>query len=510
MGDLSKLKVAVGQPELVEGLPSRAQEAQERLVEQALEAGADLLIFPASLVDSQDIHVIALNDSRIDVAGSVVIVEAAGERYRIGLGEQCPRCDFTVFSDVDPWNCAQEDAPALPGIVLRPVGMRNCGHKVFAYDGGTCVRSADGALLARLRDDFESDFQLVSLVEKGRVVEPCRDKLLACLVKTLRRFDEQVLGGSMKWVIGLSGGLDSSVVAALLTLALGPERIVGYNLATAFNTQATKGNAAAIAEALGITLKNGSIADVVAATELVANQYGYGSAESPALTGLVLENVQARTRGFLLSTFSALEGGVVVNNGNRVESAFGYATLYGDAIGAIAPIGDITKVRLFDLARAINGQPGCEVIPENLLPRETAEGCEWDVMPSAELAEGQTDPMKWFYHDWVVEQLLDAPSVDSGACAVLSRYADDRLQGTPVGKWCAFYGLLDPQAFLDDFDWVMRSLRVNAFKRIQSPPVITVASRASIAAPPEVQGPIEPSARYRELHDRIRGLSKQQ
>jgi len=519
MGDLSKLKVAIGQPELVDGSPSRTAAVQDRLVSYAVEAGADLLVFPGSLSDASDVHIIALNDSRIDVAGSVVILEAAGESYQIGLGSQPQGCDFAVYADVEPWAVSAPARASWPGIVLRPVGVRNVDKKVLAYDGGTSVFASDGTLLARLRDDFEEDFALVSLAERSDVAEPCKDKLLAALVKTVRRFDEQVLSWKPKWVIGLSGGLDSSIVAALLTLALGPDRVCGFGLSTAYNSEATKRNAETLAEALGIRLRVGSIAEVVEATELAATQFGYGAAgggmtdgaaggaaggaSEPAITGLALENVQARVRGHLLSTFAALEGGVVANNGNRVEAAFGYATLYGDSIGALAPIGDLTKTRLFELARVINGQPGVGVIPENLLPRETDDGYEWDVMPSAELAEGQRDPMKWFYHDWLVEQLLDSPSVEGGACSVLSHYLDDRLASTEVGKWVTFYGLDDPGAFLRDFDWALGALRSSAFKRIQAPPAIRVASPASIASALESQGAHEPSVRYRELRSRI-------
>lgn len=506
MGDLAKLKVAVGQPELVGAAPSRNLAVRERMVEMAVEAGADLLVLPGSLTDSTDVHLIALNDSRLDIAGSVVLLEAAGESYQIGLGSQPQGCDFAVYSDIEPWAVAAPARASWPGIVLRPVGMHNVGRKVLAYDGGTSVFASDGTLLARLRDDFEEDFAIVSLAERRQVTEPCKDKLLAALVKTLRRFDEQVLSSSPRWLIGLSGGLDSSIVAALLTFALGPNRVLGFNLATEFNTEATKGNAAAVADALGIELKSGSVSDLVAATELVAGQFGYGSEGAPALADVALENVQARVRGHILSTFAALEGGVVVNNGNRVEEAFGYATMYGDAIGAIAPIGDLVKTRLFELAHAINGQPDTGIIPDNLLPRETVDGYDWDVMPSAELSDGQRDPMKWFYHDWLVEQLLDSPSVDAGACAVLSRYLDDRLRGSAVAKWVRFYGLSEPGAFLADFDEVMAALRGSAFKRIQSPPVITVASPASIMAAPEIQGEVEPSVRYQELHARIRRL----
>ena len=507
MGDLSKLKIAVGQPELTCGRPSLCDRARERMVGRALDAGADLLVMPGSLADAQDVHLIVLNDSRLDVAGNAVRLDACGESYRIGLFPDDSSCDFAVLCDTAPWTlsgkAALSQAPAVPTVWLRPVGMRNEGKKVLAYDGGTIVLDARGGTVAILRDDFEEDLVVVQFAERGAIQEPCADKLLAGLVKTMRRFDEHVLPWSPKWVIGLSGGLDSSIVAVLLTLAFGPDRVVGYNLSTRFNSDATKSNAAALADSLGITLKNGSIEALVEATGATLSSYGYPDG---AMDGLVLENVQARVRGHMLSTFAAVEGGVVVNNGNRVECALGYATLYGDAIGALAPIGDLTKTRLFELAQAINGSKGGAVIPENLLPRLTESGYEWETPPSAELAEGQRDPMKWFYHDWLVEQLLDGSSVEDGACSVMERYLDDGLSGTEAGKWVGFYGLDDAHAFMDDLSWVLRSVRNAAFKRIQSPPVITIASPQSVAAPPEAQGKFEHSPRFQELEARIRAL----
>lgn len=500
MGNLAKLKVAVGQPELSQGSLRHNEAVQDRMMALAVEAGADLLVLPGSLSDESAIHLIALNDTRIDVAGNVVIVEAAGESYQIGLGAQPQGCDFSVFVDVQPWAMKQHQRPSWPGIVLRPVGMRNADKKVFAYDGGTAVYSNEGHLLARLRDDFEEDFALVTLDRPGSVAEPCKDKVLAALVKTIRRFDSQVLGWEPRWVVGLSGGLDSSITAALLVLALGPQRVVGCNLPSRFSSDATIANARYIAEALDIPLKSGSIEGLVEATGQAVGQLGYPSS---ALEGLVAENLQARSRGQLLSVCAALEDGVVVNNGNRVEAAFGYATLYGDAIGALAPIGDLLKTQLFDLARTINGEPGCEIIPANLLPTETSEGFEWATMPSAELSEGQRDPMKWFYHDWLLEQLLDGQGVDAGACAVLGHYLDGSLLAGPMGKWIRFYGLDTPRDFLADLEWVMEAIRASAFKRIQSPPFIALASMASILSPPEEQGTREPSERFMELRARV-------
>jgi NAD+ synthase (glutamine-hydrolysing) len=225
-----------------------------------------------------------------------------------------------------------------------------------------------------------------------------------------------------------------SVTAALLRMALDdPARIVGYNLATRYKSDVTKMNAYELAQALGIRLVNGSIERVVEATDAVVASYGYAEG---ATAGLVQENIQARLRGHMLSTFAAIEGGVIMNNGNKVEAALGYATLYGDAIGAIAPIGDITKVRLFRIARLVNKRLGKAVVPENLIPIETDDGYLWETMPSAELKDAQKDPMKWFYHDWLVENLLDSP--EFGVEDLMQAYLEDKLMSSPVAKWIRF------------------------------------------------------------------------
>ena len=512
MGDISKLKIALCQIEPVQGSPSSYERALHQLVDRVRSTGAHLAIFPAPARDALP-RLVAMNGSVVLQEEGHATLSAADELYHIELGcagdvascdsNSVDGCDFIVGSNWDAWTLADKKAPkplcGKPTVWANPVGIENFDKRVLAHDGASVALDADGSLLARLRDDFTGDFTPFTFAGGGRKAEPCDLKLLRALVSTVRRFDALVLPWGPKWVIGLSGGLDSSVVAALLVMALGPERVIGYNLATRYNSDATKANAAALAQALGIELRNGSIEQLVTATGGMLSQYGY---DDDTMSGLVLENVQARLRGHALSTFAAVEGGVIANNGNRIEAALGYATLYGDAIGALAPIGDVTKVQLFDLSKQINDVFEHEVIPINLLPVENAEGYTWQTMPSAELADGQRDPMKWFYHDWLVSQLLDETA--GNPCPIMEQYLADRLASTPVAKWVRFYGLSDnPAAFVEDLEWVLRGMRTAAFKRIQAPPSIRVASPASIAANPEWQGAQEPSARYEELKAQI-------
>jgi len=506
MADLSKLRIALCQIEPVQGCPSSYETSLHQLTTRVKLTGADLAIFPAPSKGALP-RLVAMNGSILLEEDGRATLSAEDELYHIALGGAQDGCDFAVVSNWEPWSIggSQEAArigTACPTIISNPIGIENADKCVVAFDGASRALAADGAVIAQLRDDFTGDYTPFTFANGGRIAEPCDMKTLRALVSSIRRFDAFVLPWQPKWVIGLSGGLDSSVVASLLVMALGPERVVGYNLATRYNSDATKANAATLAKALEIELRNGSIEELVRATGATLDQYGYGE---DAMSGLVLENVQARLRGHALSTFAAVEGGVIANNGNRIEAALGYATLYGDAIGALAPIGDLTKVQLFDLSRQINEVFEQEVVPENLLPTETDDGFIWETMPSAELADGQRDPMKWFYHDWIVTQLLDVTAGDP--CPIMQGYLDDRLASTPVAKWLEFYGLAhDPAAFMADLEWVTRSMRTAAFKRIQAPPAIRIASPASVAPSCEWQGSLEPSERYLELKARILGI----
>ena len=511
MSNLSDLRVALVQPELFEGCPGRTRNCVDGLLETAAAQGAHVAVVPGLPLyanpDSETAQptLVGLNGTHVEGA-QVLRVDCDGETYRVFMHEDGKdatgvQADLAVLCTKEkPWTVDGEEAviafDSMPTVLPRFVGMANRDDNVWCYSGQAVVAGAHGSNpTVVLRGDFESDVKVLDL--SGELGEDSASpRLLDALTSTIRRFDEQVLGGS-KWVIGLSGGLDSSVVAALLVRALGSENVVAYNLATRYNAQATKDNAARLANSLGIDLKNGSIEGLVKATGETVERYGYAP---ESYGGLVLENVQARIRGHLLSTFAALEGGVVVNNGNRVECALGYATLYGDAIGALCPIASLTKVQLFKLARGLNALYGEEVIPGSLLPVETESGLIWDVMPSAELYDGQKDPMKWFYHDWLISKLDDEGA--DAASDVLAQYLEDKLASTEVGKWIGYYGLDDPAAFVDDLEWVVKSMRRATFKRIQSPPRINVLP-SGYAASHVRQGNVEQGERYLELRELV-------
>ncbi|HEX4678807.1 MAG TPA: NAD+ synthase [Gaiellaceae bacterium] len=177
-------------------------------------------------------------------------------------------------------------------------------------------------------------------------------------------------------VIGLSGGIDSALTAALCVQALGAERVHGVSMPSRYSSGATRGDAQRLAEALGIDFREIPIEPMVEA---------YSGALAEAFTGrasdLTEENLQARVRGTLLMALSNKFGWLVIATGNKSELSVGYSTLYGDLAGGFALIKDVYKTDVFRLSKWLNERAGREVIPTSIIDRA----------PSAELREDQLD-----------------------------------------------------------------------------------------------------------------------
>lgn len=198
--------------------------------------------------------------------------------------------------------------------------------------------------------------------------------LWEALVLALRDYVRKC--GFSQVIVGLSGGIDSSVVAALAADALGAERVLGVLMPGPFSSASSVTDAEALADALGIPTRTVPIGALYeAACPLYADALG-GPFE-----GLARENLQARLRGMTLMSLANACGALVLNTGNKSEAGMGYSTLYGDTVGAFAPLTDVYKGRVYDLARWRNARESRPPIPESVLTKA----------PSAELSENQTD-----------------------------------------------------------------------------------------------------------------------
>ena len=384
--------------------------------------------------------------------------------FALNFGDEIQLADMNINLDARPYDMQKAYHPHGNVIYVNACGMQNMDHSVMLMEGGSCVLR-NGKCLYQA-PYFQEDYALVDLASQKEDKAKPRS-LLAALTMGIQQFDAQVFAGKLPWIVGMSGGLDSSVTAALLVYALGKQRVYGYNLATRHNRDITKSNARQEAQALGIAYREGAIEALVEATETtLLQEYGYDVKQYPIL---VKENLQARARGYLLNSFAGMLGGVVVNNANKVEVALGYCTLYGDSIGALSLIGDLTKVQLFALSKELNDVFAKEVVPHALLPDVQGDAITWEMPPSAELKEDQLDPMKWFYHDYLVEHL----GKDMSVSQYLKRY-EDRTLDEEVWRWICYYGLDDPKAFIEDLEWFLTTKERNAFKGLQLPPAICV------------------------------------
>jgi NAD+ synthase (glutamine-hydrolysing) len=177
-------------------------------------------------------------------------------------------------------------------------------------------------------------------------------------------------------VVGVSGGIDSAVTAALCADALGPDRVHCISMPSRYSSEGTKSDARAVAESLGSSFREIPIESIVGAFhDALATEIEGG------LAGLAAENLQARVRGVLLMALSNTYGWLVVSTGNKSELAVGYSTLYGDMVGGFALLKDVFKTDVYRLAEHLNAGAGRDVIPRSTIERA----------PSAELREDQRD-----------------------------------------------------------------------------------------------------------------------
>ena len=353
-----------------------------------------------------------------------------------------------------PW---REAMPVFGGSGGGAGGIGSAGR--VGSDG-----SAEGA-------GSDGSAESVGIAPEQTEIEAIHD----AIVTGLRHLDH-VRGCGNRYLIGVSGGIDSGVVACMLRIAFGPERVFAVNMPTRFNAAVTRENARSLCEALGADYLSCPIEDLYRALSARIRAAGF-EREPGTYTRLVDENLQARIRGSdVLAGIAAKCGLVFTNNGNKTEVALGYATLYGDVNGAVAPIADLYKTQVFALARHLNETVfRREVIPRNLIDGGT--------VPSAELSEAQDvtrglgDPIKYGYHDALLRQLVEyrrhpLDLLEWYRAGVLP----ERIGWGDEDRLRAYFP--DARAFVEDLEWVAGQLRASCFKRIQAPPIIVLSKRA--------------------------------
>ncbi len=393
-------------------------------------------------------------------AGAEVNININGSPFEAGKGAARERMLATRASDA---HCAV--------VYVYQVG----GQDELVFDGGSVVFDHEGRLLARA-DQFAEDVMIVDVpvppVYRKRLLDP-RGRVTEALLPTIevttspvvhdeppaspvaepidadRELYEALVLGTRDYcrkngfddvVIGLSGGIDSTLVAAVATDALGADHVHGVSMPSRYSSDHSKSDAATLAENLGIDFRTISIEPAFQAyLDMLGPSF---EGREP---GLTYENIQSRCRGQLLMALSNEFGWMVLTTGNKSEMAVGYFTIYGDSVGGYAVIKDVLKLRVYDLCRFVNRREGREVIPESVITKP----------PSAELRPDQRDDQSLPPYD-----VLDP---------ILELYVeDDRTAGEIVE-------LGHDEATVRR---ITRLVDIAEYKRRQSPPGVRVSRKA--------------------------------
>ncbi len=365
---------------------------------------------------------------RLAVAGADVIVNINASPYHKDKSKSRHRMLATRAADY--------------GVAVAYVNMIG-GQDELVFDGDSVVLDAAGDIIAEARP-FANELLVCDVeleqVFRARLHDPRRRQMARRAPDSVRRrvlsektlvegpalpvsppvqhdavaevYAALVMGtrdyvrknGFKRVVLGLSGGIDSSLVAAVACDALGADAVTGVAMPSMFTSEASKQDAIALAGALGLELLTLPISDIFAASTKTLQPAFAGRPED-----LAEENLQARIRGNLLMALSNKFGWLVLTTGNKSEMATGYSTLYGDMAGGFAVIKDVPKTLVYELCRWRNLQNGGAVIPESVLSKA----------PSAELRLNQKDadslpvydvldPIleRYVELDWTVEEMV--------------------------------------------------------------------------------------------------------
>ncbi|MBR6012306.1 MAG: NAD(+) synthase [Selenomonadaceae bacterium] len=517
------MKIAYVQMEVTAAKPEVNAERILKFIDFAKERKSELVIFPAfcisgtfagnnfekkSFLDdceffskkivsaSSDIKIIFGGIDKTFVAenGRIIFETASNKIFSSEFG--CKE-NFCVKLSAEPFflekDFAVEKLPIeCPLICVDSVGIQNCGKTFYTFDGMSRVCNSRGEIV-EIAASHEQGINFIDLKEiDGLPAVKLPDtsetaKIYCALHYGVRKFLKQI--GIEKVVIGISGGIDSAVAAALYTKILGAENVYLINMPSVFNSATTKNLSEQLAKNLGCKYFVVPIQESVDFTVKQLEGVGF------EISNFVKENIQARDRsGRILAAVAASVGGVFTCNANKAETTVGYATLYGDEAGFFCALADLWKFQIYNLANYLNEKIyKREVIPQGII----------DIVPSAELSnaqnvdEGKGDPLKYPYHDFLFRAFVEKNLTPED---ILKFYAEKTLEkniGCEIGLTEKYFSTAE-DFILDLERWWKLFTGIAAAKRLQSPPVLAVTKYA-FGSFNEVQNSFYLTAEYKKL-----------
>lgn len=323
----------------------------------------------------------------------------------------------------------------VPIVYCNSIG----GNDQLVFDGNSLVVSAEGGIVARLKP-FAEDLATVDVTRETHAQAAPEQvpaaELYGALVLGLRDYVRKC--GFKSCVLGLSGGIDSALVAAIAADALGPQNVLGVSLPSVFSSQGSKDDARDLAQRLGIQYETVAIQDAVEKVRGEVAPLFAGRAEDATE-----ENMQARMRGLILMSISNKFGHLLLTTGNKSELAVGYCTIYGDMCGGLAVISDLPKTQVYAVSRWINRER--EIIPWPSIEKP----------PSAELKPDQKDQ----------DTLPEYDQLD----AILEDFLERGLSTEEIAGKGHDENLVR---------WVLRRVDANEWKRHQAAPGLKVTTKA--------------------------------
>jgi NAD+ synthase (glutamine-hydrolysing) len=320
-------------------------------------------------------------------------------------------------------------------VMVNQVGANDS----LVFDGSSLAVGPDGAVLAQAKS-FAEDLLVIDTEAPAKSVVAVEDEIaLTWKALVLGTRDYVRKCGFKKALVGLSGGIDSALVAAIAVEALGAENVQGVGMPSEFSSTGSVSDAELLAKNLGIAFS------ILPIREIYTQFTGVlAPAFEGTPFGLAEENLQPRIRGSLLMALSNKTGALVLTTGNKSEMACGYCTLYGDMVGALAVIADVYKTEVYDLSRYVNRER--EIIPSDTLTKP----------PSAELRPGQKD----------TDSLPPYEVLDP----ILRAYIEDY---TPAEEIAESQGVE-----LELVRKVIRLVEISEYKRQQAAPVLKVSRKS--------------------------------